>query len=169
MLWVSENNHFFQKNLSTYLGENGINPKRLIFATRINCIHEHLTRMSFADIFLDTFPFNAHTTALDAIKAELPIVSLLGKSFSSRVSASILNSINMPELISESVEKYIATAVDLAKSQKFLHDTKTKLRENSKKYHLFDTSWYAKNLEFAFLEAIRRYDHHLPIEDIRIS
>jgi predicted O-linked N-acetylglucosamine transferase (SPINDLY family) len=120
-------------------------------------MNDHLARLTVADLFLDTLPFNAHTTAVDALKAGLPLLTCIGQSFAGRVAASLLNTIGMPELIAKSINEYESTAIDLARNPSKLVELKKKLLENKARSTLFDSKTYTKNLELAYKEINVRY------------
>jgi len=116
-----------------------------------------LARYQTCDLFLDTFPYNAGTTASDALWAELPVLTLMGQSFASRMAASILNAIGLPELITNTQEEYEALAIQLAMSPKKLADIKCKLEANRLTTPLFDTPLFTKNIEAAYIKMVERY------------
>jgi predicted O-linked N-acetylglucosamine transferase (SPINDLY family) len=122
---------------------------------------DHLARHRLADLFLDTFPYNAHTTTSDALWAGLPVLTLIGKSFASRVAASLLNAIGLPELIANTQVEYEALAIELALNSKKLADIKLKLAKNRLSTPLFDTPLFTKNLEAAYIQMYERYQSGL--------
>lgn len=150
VLWLMKLNDVAEKNLRREAELAGIEPQRIIFATRVPRIEEHLARYRLADLFLDTFPCNAHSTASDVLKAGLPILTCMGKAFSGRVASSLLFSLDMPELITTSLEEYENLALKLAHSTKKLKKIKDKLKTSILNSNIFNTSLYCKNLESAF-------------------
>ena len=152
-LWLLSSNPLMEKNLRNEASKRGIDQKRLIFAKKIT-LDKHLARHSLGDIFLDTFNYNAHTTASDALWAGMPIVTFAGKSFSSRVSASLLNSVGLNELICSSEKQYYEKALDLGKNPGKLSLLKQKLSKNKYSYPLFDTDLFVKNYESKLKEII---------------
>ena len=146
VLWLLEDNPTAAKNLQQIAMNKGLDPVRLIFAKRMP-LAEHLARHRLADLFLDTLPCNAHTTTSDALWAGLPVLTLPGETFASRVSASLLNAIGLPELIANTQVEYEKRAIDLAQSPEILAQIKGKLMVNRKISPLFDTKQYAKDLE----------------------
>ena len=130
---------------------------------------DHLSRYALADLFLDTHPYNAHTTALDSLKAGVPVLTLMGQSFASRVAASLLNAIGLPELITNTQEEYEALAIDLAMNPQKLTDIKLKLAKNRLAAPLFDTPLFTKNLEAAYIKMIEQYQADLEPEHISIT
>ena len=113
---------------------------------------EHLARHRAADLFLDTLPYNAHTTASDALLVGLPILTKIGKTFPARVSASLLTAIGLEELITKSSEEYEKKAIELAQDPKKLQEIKAKLLQNKETYPLFNTSRFTKNIECLYVE-----------------
>ncbi|QWD75845.1 tetratricopeptide repeat protein [Polynucleobacter sp. MWH-UH24A] len=161
VLWVSENNEYFRTNLVTEFESRGLESSRIIFAKREELMADHLARYKLADLFLDTSPYNAHTTAVDSLKSGVPVLTLLGESFASRVASSLLNTIGLPELIKDTQETYEAMAIDLAKSPQKLASIKEKLVRNRLSSSLFDTKLFAKNLETAYIKMYERYQADL--------
>ena len=157
VLWISENNEFFRENIKIEFNKRGIDSARIIFAQRVNLMADHLARYALADLFLDTYPYNAHTTALDALKAGLPILTLKGESFASRVAASLLTAINLPELITSSPEEYEALAIELATNPQKLATLRQALAENRTTAPLFNTPLFTTHLESAYLKMYERY------------
>jgi predicted O-linked N-acetylglucosamine transferase (SPINDLY family) len=130
---------------------------------------EHLARHRQADLFLDTFPYNAHTTTSDALWAGLPVLTLMGKSFASRVAASLLNAVGLPELITSTQEEYEAFAIGLAKNTQKLSGIKLKLANNRLSAPLFDTPLFAKNIESAYITMMERYQADMRPDHILIA
>jgi len=151
VLWLVSTNKWAQNNLKQIASSKGINKKRIIFAKKVSN-QKHLSRIKNADLFLDTFPYNGHTTACDSLFMHVPVLTMKGKSFASRVAASLLNAIGLNELITESLKEYKLSAIELGKSKQKLQFYKNRLFANKSTYPLFDTKLYTKNLEKAFLE-----------------
>jgi predicted O-linked N-acetylglucosamine transferase (SPINDLY family) len=122
-----------------------------------------------ADLFLDTFYYNAHTTASDALWAGLPLLTCLGETFASRVAASLLYAIGLPELITRSPGEYEAVAVDLATNPEKLRVIKSKLAENRKYWPLFDTPKFTRNLENAYRQVWARHQSGLMPDHIHVA
>ena len=114
VLWLFESDAKAASNLRQEVLTRGVNPERLIFAKRLPLLGEHLARYRSADLFLDTLPYNAHATASDALWAGLPVLTCLGETFAGRVAASLLNAIDLPELVTTTPEAYEAFAIELA-------------------------------------------------------
>ena len=151
ILWISENNKLFKSNIVIEFEKRGINSDRIIFAQKMELMVDHLARSSLADIFLDTHPYNAHTTAMDSLKAGVPVLTLIGQSFAGRVAASLLNAIGLPELITHNQEEYEAKAIEFGLNPQTLANIKQRLASNRLTTPLFNTSRFTKNLEAAYL------------------
>ena len=152
VLWLFKSNQWAESNLKQEAQNRGVNPHRIIFADRLPQ-DEHLARHKLADLFIDTFNYNAHTTASDALWAGLPIVTKLGKGFSARVAGSLLNAIGLPELITDNKKDYEALILDLAINAEKLTKIKEKLNKNRLSKPLFNTKKYTKNLENGYKKA----------------
>lgn len=151
VLWLMSRLQVSEENLRKEASKAGVDPSRIIFAKRLSLLADHLARYRLADIFLDTFPYNAHTTAADALFVGLPVLTCMGNSFPSRVAGSLLQAIGLPEMITHSLPEYEALALRLANDPKALASIKQKLSHNKPTFPLFDTSRYCKNLEAAFV------------------
>ena len=165
VLWLFQDNVWAVENLKQEALNHGIDASRLVFAERMPS-PEHLARYRQADLFLDTFPYNAHTTTSDALWAGLPVLTLMGNSFASRVAASLLNAIGLPELITHSQEEYEALAIDLASNSEKLVAIKQRLVSNRLTTPLFDTPQFTKDLERVYLQMYQRYQADLPPEHL---
>ena len=161
VLWLLEDNATAAGNLRREAVQRGIDAERVIFAKRMP-VAEHLARHRVADLFLDTLPYNAHTTASDALWAGLPVLTCIGESFASRVAPSLLNAIRLPELITSSQEEYEAVAINLATNPEQLAKLKLKLEQNRLTTPLFDTQRYARDIEAAYTGMYERYHADLP-------
>lgn len=113
VLWLMKLNEGAHTNLTQSALDHGVDPERIIFASRLKHVEDHLARYRLADVFIDTFPYNGHTTAGDALRAGLPVVSLCGGSFASRVAASLLHDVGMPELACYSFQEYHDKALQM--------------------------------------------------------
>jgi predicted O-linked N-acetylglucosamine transferase (SPINDLY family) len=167
-LWLLEDNEWSRENLKKEAEKQGIAADRLVFAERLP-LPEHLARHRQADLFLDTFPCNAGATASDALWTGLPILTRMGRSFASRVAASLLNAIGLPELITNTQEEYEALAIELALNQNKLAEIKLKLANNRLTTPLFDTPLFTKNLETAYIKMMGRYQDDLQPDHISIT
>jgi len=168
VLWLLADNSIAKNNLIREAIARGIDSSKLIFAERMP-IEEHLARHDLVDLFLDTLPYNAHTTCSDALWAGLPVLTLIGNAFPSRVAASLLTAINLPELITNSQEEYEALAIELAMNPKKLADIKLRLANNRLTAPLFDTPLFTKNLESAYIKMYERYQADLQPDHIYIA
>ena len=130
--------------------------KRIIFAKRLP-LNEHLSRIKNADLFLDTFPYTAHSTCSDVLRIGLPVLTCIGESFTSRVSASFLNTMMLPELITTSYEEYEKLANKIANDKNYLSNLKNKILENKSKSSLYDIKLFTKNLEKAYFLIFEKY------------
>jgi predicted O-linked N-acetylglucosamine transferase (SPINDLY family) len=120
-------------------------------------LDEHLARHALADLFLDTLPYNAHTTASDALWAGLPILTCMGNAFAGRVAASLLQAVGLPELIAGDLAEYEATALKLATTPALLADVRARLSCNRRSYPLFDTDRFCRHMEAAYIGMWERY------------
>jgi predicted O-linked N-acetylglucosamine transferase (SPINDLY family) len=160
VFWLLQDNPLVVDNLKCEALNYGVEPSRLIFAERMP-LPDHLARHRQADLFLDTLPYNAHTTSSDALWTGLPVLTLIGQSFASRVAASLLNAIGLPELITSTQDEYEALAIELALNSNKLADIKLKLANNRLSAPLFDTPLFTKNLEAAYIQMYERYQNGL--------
>ena len=150
MLWLLHDRPTAEANLRREAAAHGIDPARLIFAPRVP-LAEHLARHQLADLFLDTLPYNAHTTASDALAVGLPIITCCGQSFAARVAASLLQAIGMTELITNDLGAYEQLALRVASEPSVLQEIRGRLRLNRQCYPLFNTQRYRRHLEAAYL------------------
>jgi protein O-GlcNAc transferase len=150
VLWLMKLNSSAEGNLRREAAARGIDPDRLIFATRVPLVEDHLARYRLADLFLDTTPYNAHTTASDALFVGLPVLTYLGNAFPGRVAAGLVNAIGVPELVTNSLEEYEEVAVALAHNRPRLCDLRTRLAINKETHPLFDTKRMCRGLESAY-------------------
>tara|TARA_A100001011_G_scaffold139080_1_gene146961 strand:- start:300 stop:2240 length:1941 start_codon:yes stop_codon:yes gene_type:complete len=155
ILWLMKPNTYAIKNIEDEAFKHGIGNERIIFAENLPH-NNHLDRLRLADIFLDTFPYNAHTTASDAIRMGVPIVTLNGRSFASRVCTSILNQVNMEKLTTNSVKKYEEIAIELGNNKDELGKIKKEIKENCINSTLFKIQDFTKDLEKKFLNLIEK-------------
>ena len=157
VLWLNIKNKLVRENICRAAQIRGIDPSRIIFANSLP-MEEHLARYALADIFLDTFNFNAHTTASEALWAGLPVVTKLGKSFAARVAGSLLSAVGLDELITHTELEYEELILELALNPKKLKKIKHKLNKNKITEPLFDTELYISHIEQSYLKA---YDDYL--------
>lgn len=155
VLWLLKANPWAEQNLRREAEKRGVDPARLVFAERTP-LPEHLARHRLADLFLDTFAYNAHTTASDALWAGLPIVTKMGRGFPARVAASLLHAVDLPELVTDATEDYERLALELATHPEKLAALGQKLLRARQTASLFDTERYARQLEDAYREVAAR-------------
>jgi predicted O-linked N-acetylglucosamine transferase (SPINDLY family) len=167
-LWLTEDNAAAAENLRKEAIARGINAQRLVFAKRLP-LADHLARHRLADLFLDTSPYNAHTTASDALWAGLPLLTQIGETFAGRVGASLLNAIGLPELIASTSQEYEALAIELANNPEKLAVIKEKLANNRLTTPLFDTQSFTRHLEAAYAGMFERYRANAPLDDIYVQ
>lgn len=168
VLWLLQHSEVSADNLRHEAAQRGINAKRLVFASRATA-PEHLARHSAADLFLDTFPYTAHTTASDALWMGLPVLTRIGQSFPARVAASLLTAADLPELITTTPADYENLAVALASAPARLHQLKDKLLRNRPTSALFDTARYTRYLESAYIRMIERQRAGLAPDHVAIE
>jgi len=156
VLWLLEGNSAMRDNLCREAQARGIAPDRMIFAPRVSFKH-HLARHQLADLFLDTLPCNAHTTASDALWAELPVLTCLGSTFAARVAGSLLMAVGLPELITHSLAEYETVALRLARNSAQIQALRRKLAQNRVNYPLFDTARFARHIEAAYTTIWERH------------
>ena len=153
ILWLTHSNIWAMDNLKSFASKHGIDPERIIFAPLV-ANNEHIARHALADIYLDTLPYNAHTSASDALSMNLPIVTLKGKTFPSRVAASLLHSLNLDELITEDIESYIDCAIRLTEDLKYRQDIVEKLKKAKVSSPIFKPQLFVKALEQVYKDLI---------------
>jgi predicted O-linked N-acetylglucosamine transferase (SPINDLY family) len=168
VLWLIEDSSIAATNLRREAEARGIHPGRLVFAARTG-LSEHLARHRNADLFLDTLPYNAHTTASDALWAGLPVLTLAGTAFASRVAASLLAAAGLPDLITTSSLQFEARAIELATDRAKHEEVRARLASNLETAPLFDTARFAAHLEAAYVAMFERSRAGLPPEHIDID
>jgi predicted O-linked N-acetylglucosamine transferase (SPINDLY family) len=157
VLWLKDNDPAATRNLRCEAERRGIAAQRLVFAASVPDFADHLARQRQADLFLDTLPSNAHSTANDALWAGLPVLTCRGPTFAGRVAASLINAAGLPELVTTSVAEYEALALRLAREPALLDAIKAKLVGNRRACPLFDTARFASSLEAAYTAMWRAY------------
>jgi tetratricopeptide (TPR) repeat protein/glycosyltransferase involved in cell wall biosynthesis len=150
VLWLLRSNEAAERNLRKEAAARGIDPTRLVFAES-RPLDEHLARHRLADLFLDTLPYNAHTTASDALWAGLPVLTCAGRAFAGRVAASLLTAVGVAELVTDSLEAYEALALRLARDPSLLGGLRAKLAQNRLTHPLFDTDRFRRHIEAAYV------------------
>jgi protein O-GlcNAc transferase len=167
VLWLLQDNPVAAANLRKEAAARKVDPARLVFAPRMP-LPEHLARHRLADLFLDTLPYNAHTTASDALWAGLPLLTRIGETFAGRVAASLLRAIELPELITTSPEAYEALAIELAADPEKMSSIKDKLARNRLTAPLFDTERFTRHLEAAYAAMYERHQGDVPPDHIYV-
>jgi protein O-GlcNAc transferase len=150
VLWLLSDEAATETNLRKEAAARGVDPSRLVFAHRL-APPEHLARHKLADLFLDTLPYNAHTTASDALFAGLPVLTCSGRSFAGRVGASLLHAVGLPDLVTHSLVDYEGLALRLAGDPSALRSLREKLQQNRDTQPLFDTARTTRNIEAAYM------------------
>ena len=167
IILITENN-LAKENLKKEFLKNNISEERLLFWEKVK-LEEHLSRLKNIDLFLDTCPYNAHTTANDALFAGVPIITLIGETFASRVAASLLNALDLNELVCKNLDEYEKLAITLGNDKEKLTKIKNKLKTNKNKKDLFKTKIFTENIEKAYIKAYERYKNNLLPDHIYIS
>jgi protein O-GlcNAc transferase len=168
VLWLLADNRWSSLNLIREAELRGVARERLVFAGRM-ALGDHLARHRLADLCLDTWPCNAHTTASDALWAGLPVLTLLGQTFAGRVAASLLNALAMDELVAHSLEAYEALAVMLGGNPARLNQLKEDLQARIPTAPLFDTDLFRTHLEEAYAMMVARQDAGRAPDHIRVA
>ncbi|MBX9758822.1 MAG: tetratricopeptide repeat protein [Beijerinckiaceae bacterium] len=167
VLWLLVRDEHTQANFTREAAARGVDPKRIIFAPRLN--HDyHISRHQLVDVFLDTGPYNAHTTTSDALWAGVPVLTLAGRSFASRVAASLVTRAGAPELVTNTADEYVDLAVRLARDPELLQGIKNKIRAAREGSPLFDVVRFTRDLEALYVEMMRRHRDGLPPDHIML-
>jgi len=167
-LWLPPNNQVTRKNLTDFVEKNGIDPERLIFAEKVP-IDEHLTRLKLADLALDTFTYSGGATTSNTLWAGVPVITRRGKHFLSRMSASIVTYVGLPELVLESVSDYEKLAIGLARDPEKLAKLKERLWKLRTKSDLYNLGRYRDYFEEAYRAIWKRYEQGLPADTVKIK
>jgi predicted O-linked N-acetylglucosamine transferase (SPINDLY family) len=167
VLWLLRDNDDAARNLAMAVAAQGLDPARLILAPLVGS-EQHLARQRLADLFLDTLPYNAHTTASDALRMGLPVLTCPGESFAARVAASLLTALDMGELIAPDLAGYEALALDLARRPERLGAIRDRLRHNVVGAPLYDGAHFRIGLEAAYQRMMARYHAGLPPEGFTV-
>jgi len=167
VLWLLEDNPEVAPNLRREALDRGVAPERLVFASRLPAA-QHLARHRLADLFLDTLPYNAHTTASDALWAGVPVLTCLGNAFPGRVAASLLLAVGLPELVTGSPDEYRTRALELASDANRLQELRRRLARNCHTHPLFNTERFCRHLEAAYRAMWERQQQGLPPKDFDV-
>ena len=162
VLWLSYKNKPTADNFLKEAAACGVGPNRIIFAPRLNNVSEHMARLWCADLLLDTYPYNAHSTASMALWAGLPVLTRMGESFASRVAASILTACRMPELIVQTADEYQSLAIHLGNNSDKIVDFKKRLHDYKDSNPMFNSAIYTRKLENLFCQMYERSQSDLP-------
>ena len=168
VLWLFKTNDTAVKHLKREAEVRGVNSRRLVFASKLP-VEEHLKRIQLADLFLDTLPYNAHTTASDALRVGLPLLTIMGKAFSSRVAASLLKTVNLQELIASDPNEFELIAIDIAKNPKKLQQLKSKLKDSLTTSTLYNSNLFTNQIESLYKMMYERSEGNLPPAHIYIT
>jgi predicted O-linked N-acetylglucosamine transferase (SPINDLY family) len=168
VLWLQDTDRAAKNNLRHEAEARGISANRLVFARTKKLLELHLARLSLADLFLDTLPYNAHATAVDALWAGLPVLTCLGKTFPGRVATGVLRAAGMPELVTTSLAEYEDLALALARDPRRLADLREKLARNRVSMPLFDTERFARDLESIYTTMWERQQAGLAPENFSV-
>ena len=168
VLWLLKSNDLFAANLRQEALRGGVDPRRLVFAPPLE-ISAHLSRLTLGDLFLDSLPCNAHTSASDALWAGLPLLTCSGHTFAGRVGASLLRAVGIPELIADGLEDYESLALCLARDPDLLRSYRERLTRDPARLALFDTARTTQYIEAAYEQMIARWSNHEPPESFSVS
>ena len=155
VLWLKAPHNSAIVNLRREAKARGVSPDRIVFASRVPDPADHLARLRLADLFLDTFPYGAHTTTNDALLIGLPVLTCAGETLVTRLAGSQLHAIGLPELVTADFSDYEALALRLAREPETLAEFRTRLAHNRHTYPLYDMARYTQDFEDG-LEAIWR-------------
>lgn len=168
VLWLLEDNPWAAENLRRQAAVRGVAPQRLVFAPRAES-DRHLARHRLADLFLDTFPYNAHTTASDALWSGLPVVTCAGRTFASRVAASLLHAVGLSDLVTPSLESYGRLASELARDPQRLGSLRHRLASHRETLPLFDTPAFCRHLEAAYRKMWEAFRQGQPPQTLAVA
>lgn len=169
VLWLREATAQTAQNLRCAAQERGVDGARLVFASRIESMGDHLARQRVADLFIDALPYNAHTTASDALWAGVPVLTCKGRSYAGRVGASLMAALDLNELITSDLEEYVQVAVALAKDPARLDGLRVKLQQQLRTGPLFDIQRFTRNFEQALQKVIERKAASLPPAHVDVN
>lgn len=169
VLWLREATEQTSQHLRNEALARGVEATRLVFAGRIESMADHLARQGAADLFIDTLPYNAHTTASDALWAGVPVLTCKGRSYAGRVGASLLRALDLNALIAKDLDEYVQVAVALAQDPARLAAVRSALQKKLLSEPLFDLKRFTRNIEQAFLTAIERKATGLPLDHFDVN
>ncbi len=169
VLWLSAGRETAVRNLRREAANRGVAPERLVFARTLPAMEDHLARYRLADLFLDTLPFNAHTTASDALWAGVPVLTCCGEAYPGRVAASLLKSIGLPELVTSSLEDYEALALKLGSTPTLTAELRAQLGLRRDTSSLFDTDRFRRDIESAYRQMWERVQRGAAAESFSVT
>ena len=169
VLWMRTYNHWATKNLCREAEARGVDASRLIFAPLTATVNEHLARYHLADLAIDCFPYTSHSTGVDTLWAGCPLVTYVGEPFATRVAGSMLTNINMPELVTYSLEEYEKLILELAKDPERLAAVRQKLQENIATAPLFDSVRFTMSMEAAYEAMWQQFKSGMQPDHINVS
>jgi predicted O-linked N-acetylglucosamine transferase (SPINDLY family) len=168
VLWLLEDNRFQRPNLMREAQSRNVDPERLVFAPRVDQ-QAHIARHQSVDLLLDTWPCGAHTSTSDAFWVGVPVITRPGVTFASRVAASLLHAVGLPELIVTDLQAYEDLAVELARSPALVQKLQARLATDEARHALFDSARFRVRLELAYQEMWRRHLAGHRAEDFTVS
>ena len=168
ILWLLDGDNYSRENLKREAKKRGVEPNRLLFSKRED-YYSHTKRYKFCDLFIDTFPYNAHSTASSCLVSKVPLLTIKGETFQSRVASSLLKDLGMNELICSNIEEYENKAIFIASNPLELKRIKNKLQNSLFSSETFNTRRYCENLEKGYHQIYKRYAEELKPENIFIK
>ena len=167
VLWLLKDNDISEKNLKMQAENNNVNPERLIFADHLP-LDQHLSRLKLADLVLDTFPYNAHTTCSDSLRMGVPVLTLKGKSFASRVATSLLTSMSLSELVTEKLNDYEEMALKISNNPEMLDQLKDKILRNKENSNVFKPQIFTNNIEKSYKKVYQNFIDGFSPQDFKL-
>ena len=167
VLWLLKDNDISEKNLKMQAENNNVNPERLIFADHLP-LDQHLSRLKLADLVLDTFPYNAHTTCSDSLRMGVPVLTLKGKSFASRVATSLLTSMSLLELVTEKLNDYEEMALKISNNPEILDQLKDKILRNRENSNVFKPQIFTNNIEKSYKKVYQNFIDGFSPQDFKL-
>lgn len=169
VLWLADLNEWARENLLKEAARFSVHESRIIFASRVEHVEDHLERQKLTDMALDTFPYNGHTTTIDFLWSGVPVLTRRGCSFASRVAASLLTTLGLPELVTSSNEEYEFKAIQFASHHALFGELKMRLAKQVLSSPLFHSAIFTKNIELAYTRMHERHQNGLQPESFRVS
>lgn len=168
VLWLIGDKADTQNHLRAQAQARGVHPDRLVFARRLS-LDQHLARHAHANVLLDTLPYNAHTTASDALWAGVPVITCIGQTFAGRVAASLLHACNLADLVTNTLEQYEALALQLATDPRRLEQVRRQLSQKRSHHPLFDSKRFVGDVEKAYRHMYQQWQKGLPPQAFAVS